>query len=584
MHGDTIELFMWGFQSSFRFNVERAVEHTLEELGVAGEPTVLLVGVLAPGGSRHPICIEPEDGSVVPADFSDFDARAAALYQQDPDSRMIRSDPRHHTLMQQRNRHRAAAAAIAEILERKDGEELRFFVGMPTLVEEHFVYPAIGVPRQLVAQTPRLTATEIPEAPWLGVTPSLLEGAILALLRSCSRALLGPDPGDGLGIGVEPADTTRAGARSLLDTVVALAGNEYRPSFLDGLNRVSTTRYEQRLGLGRFIVAAADSQFTETAMVLRRPLRIGETRAVRKLLEASRVRGEGLLTDGAAVYGLGHIRDDYEPGSESVFEVLVVGHGSWELQHSGHILMAVENGAARVGAPPLQRQRFDEITSRVFARGGCDTDALWALAEAARLAEHGTMLVVSERASEEAERLQGQAMAVTPVPLEPSVVEQVTAIDGALLVDPHGTCHAFGVILDGTAVESGDRSRGARYNSAVRYLASASAATMIMLVSEDGMINLLPDLRPRMSRAALEGMMSDLRAAAALEPVHPERFYKAYNRVKAASFYLNSELCKEANRLVAEHWERRRAAGAQLWTTEPDLVPDSEMSDEYLSD
>jgi hypothetical protein len=45
------------------------------------------------------------------------------------------------------------------------------------------------------------------------------------------------------------------------------------------------------------------------------------------------------------------------------------------------------------------------------------------------------------------------------------------------------------------------------------------------------MINLLPDLRPRMRRADLDSMLAELREAAAIEPVHAERFYKAYRRV-----------------------------------------------------
>ena len=82
--------------------------------------------------------------------------------------------------------------------------------------------------------------------------------------------------------------------------------------------------------------------------------------------------------------------------------------------------------------------------------------------------------------------------------------------------------------------DEGDRSRGARYNSAVKYLASAAGTlTVILLVSEDGMINLLPDLRPRMRRADLDAMLADLREAAAIGPVHAERFYKAYRRIGA---------------------------------------------------
>jgi hypothetical protein len=83
----------------------------------------------------------------------------------------------------------------------------------------------------------------------------------------------------------------------------------------------------------------------------------------------------------------------------------------------------------------------------------CDSDALSALAEAARL--------------------ESQVLTVEPTRLDGSLVGKVTGIDAAVLVDPSGYCHAIGVILDGTATGEGDRPRGARYNSAVKYLASA---------------------------------------------------------------------------------------------------------------
>jgi hypothetical protein len=231
----------------------------------------------------------------------------------------------------------------------------------------------------------------------------------------------------------------------------------------------------------------------------------------------------------------------------------------------------------------LRRERLDDIAGRVF--GECDTDALWSLATAAADAEHGTMLVISERAAEEAARVESQALTIEPTRLDDTLVRQVTGIDGAVLVDPSGSCHAIGVILDGVATSTGDRSRGARYNSAVKYLASAEdTPTVILLVSEDGMINLLPDLRPRMRRADLEAMLARLREAAAIEPVDAERFYKAYRPVAEAAFYLSPDQIEEVNALRDDHWERRKAEGASIWVNETPLRPDPEMNDEYLID
>ena len=61
-----------------------------------------------------------------------------------------------------------------------------------------------------------------------------------------------------------------------------------------------------------------------------------------------------------------------------------------------------------------------------------------------------------------------------------------------MLIQPDGTCHAIGAILDGLATEKGDSSRGSRYNSAVRYVNSSKYPVLAVVVSEDGWIDLLP--------------------------------------------------------------------------------------------
>ncbi len=71
-------------------------------------------------------------------------------------------------------------------------------------------------------------------------------------------------------------------------------------------------------------------------------------------------------------------------------------------------------------------------------------------------------------------------------------------------------CHTIqsraGVILDGLATTKGDSSRGSRYNSAIRYYEhfGKDAPLVIVVVSEDGMINLIPDLRPQIKHSLIE--------------------------------------------------------------------------------
>ena len=261
----------------------------------------------------------------------------------------------------------------------------------------------------------------------------------------------------------------------------------------------------------------------------------------------------------------------------------MLGDGTWELRHHGLALVTVEYGSPKLPRERLQKSRFCDVVLRVLGSAS-DVEALWTLVETASDAEHGTMIVISAEAEIEADRLSGQGLPVVAASLQPDVVQNVVRIDGAILVDLGGFCHGLGMILDGTAQGDGDRSRGARYNSAVKYLTGTSAPAVIGIVSEDGMINLRPDLRAQMRRSDIAQAMDDLRTAAAIEPVHPERFYKAFDHVKALRFYLSPDQCEEANRLRSEHWDRRRAAGAEIWIHEEPLTPDPGMDDSYLLD
>lgn len=576
----SITLFMWGFQGSFRRSVEMGLEQSLRVLGIAAEPTVFLIGLLAEGGSRHPLCLEPEDGPIVPADFDGLDEKATELYEQDPDSKLHFSSRWHHEMRHREMRHRAYGTAISEVLEEKLG--LRFFVGLPTLVEEHFVFTAVGLPEETLDAAPQLrSGIALDRYP---VTQSLLRGAIDETLRLSSRALHDPTAGSGISLGEDPADVAKAAGNALVRSATMLSGYEMPSELFDGLNRVATMRYERRVGNGSLILADAGSEHVIRSVTLREPVPIRETRTLRKLLEISSLRGESLLTDGNEAYGFGRQGEKYPEASESVFKVVVSGDGVWELRHSEVRLVTVRFGAPQLPEQPLGRDWLDEVCSRVFQE--CDTGALWALARSARNAEHGTMLVISEGAADEATRLKSQALTIEPARLAEEFVGNVTGIDGAVLVDPFGICHAMGVILDGTASSEGDRSRGARYNSAVKYLASAGkeTPTVILLVSEDGMINLLPDLRPRMRRVDRDTMLAELRNAAAIQPVHAERFYKAYRRVEANAFYLSPEQIEEVNALRDDHWQRRIAEGATIRVIDSDLRPDPEMSDDYLKD
>ena len=209
-----------------------------------------------------------------------------------------------------------------------------------------------------------------------------------------------------------------------------------------------------------------------------------------------------------------------------------------------------------------------------------DVADLWALARTASEQEHGTMLVVHRDAANEAARLVPQAQLIEPVRLQDDMLRAMTNIDGAVLVSPDGLCHAVGVILDGTATGQGDSARGARYNSAVRYRQAAGDACLVIIVSEDGMINLLPDLRPRVDPARVEAAVAALEDAAA-GTINFERFYRCRDHVSTLAFYLDAEQCERINR-AHDLVEDTRWAQSTMRVTQTPFQVDPEMNAEYF--
>jgi hypothetical protein len=65
-------------------------------------------------------------------------------------------------------------------------------------------------------------------------------------------------------------------------------------------------------------------------------------------------------------------------------------------------------------------------------------ELLYEIIKATAMLQHGGLLVISNRAEQEAKRLGGQAVRVKPFPLRVENVPRLTAIDGAVLIDSSG--------------------------------------------------------------------------------------------------------------------------------------------------
>ena len=301
------------------------------------------------------------------------------------------------------------------------------------------------------------------------------------------------------------------------------------------MNRITSLSYERTGAEGRLLIAGRESTAGWTRVLFRKPVALHDTRAVRKLLELSD-DATAVLADYNEAYGLGTCN----PVAPDALEVLVRGHADWEVSFAGLALLRVSYGRARLPAPRLDREKFEDAASRTA--GSADLNRIWAVVQAAQASGRGMTLVISHNPEAEASRLGGQAVPIEPLALDPADIVRLGRVDGAVVLGPDGHCHAFGVILDGEAVAGqGDPSRGSRFNSAVRYQRTRAPKSLLVVISDDGLVDLIPNLMPRVHRREVESAVSAFCLCCETEPVDGEEFGRTHRRVEDLRFYLNAD-------------------------------------------
>lgn len=110
-------------------------------------------------------------------------------------------------------------------------------------------------------------------------------------------------------------------------------------------------------------------------------------------------------------------------------------------------------------------------------------------------------------AASPAPKLRGR-LKFSPRARRPWLVDEGAALERLAILGPR-VCHAIGVILDGAANAKGTPSRGARFNSALRYV-HGYPGRLAVVVSEDGHVDLFPRLRPQIEKAELDSLLSQL--------------------------------------------------------------------------
>ena len=572
---DVIDQFMWGFQQSFRFEIQWVTEQALSQVGVPLEVedvTAVLVGIAQDQGLRHQICVEPEDGLLTNYHLIGVIDNAAALYRADPESNVFHTDQRIHDMRQKRTFLQSRGSAIVESIGASGMfKGLSFFVSSSAPIGGYEVHSCIGIPSKALDSLPAFEESVVNRV-YTG--RSLQHEVIAECLRRADKALYLPDPGAGLLTLGSPEEIINAAAEQFSKGATWRTAGMTTDLF-STVNAFASLTYERAGAGGHLVITSKQNVDRGLKVRFQRPVRLSDARSMRKLLELSD-SSMLVLSDYQYAYGLGSICS-----APDVVEITITGHAKWELSVNGESFLRVSYGNATLPRPPFDFERLKDVAERTV--GSVDLNRIWEIIEQAQVSGHGTTIVVSNDPEGEADRLGREAVPIVADHLGATETVRLGLVDGALLLGPDGRCHAFAVILDGNATALGDRARGSRFNSAVRYQSTTEIGSFLVVISDDGSVDLIPQLKPRVYRDEVEAAVQAFCACAGSVPVDGEAFAKTYNRVRSLAFYLDGDQCLRVNESHDKEMCRRLEAGG-IAMLDRILDTDPMMKESYFWD
>jgi len=270
------------------------------------------------------------------------------------------------------------------------------------------------------------------------------------------------------------------------NTIEMLLSNQFRDSRLvecfQIITHISSQYYESARSIG--IIAFTRNSDEAIIPIEDLPFTLDYSKLLRKLLETTRYN-YCLLVSNFKLYGIGN-------PSTTILKYKITGHLTWDLiDETDNQVLRYKQGRYYL---PLSTE-IEEL-HKLDRKDKFSNDmkkTLNVIVNNLHLAEHGALIIISNEAKREAERLCRKSMgllAKNPISiLEASVLKALTSVDGAVFLDENGQCYAFGVILDGKAGVQGNPARGSRYNSAKTYVANCAVECLqvyAIVRSEDG--------------------------------------------------------------------------------------------------
>ncbi len=581
MGGHDINLFMWGYQSHYRIQIQRLARDVLKRLGAPSEMEVLLVGARSPNSdNRNPVCIEPEDGKWPLSLFDGLIDSIEFAYNNHEMQNLYFGDAPSMRDKPEWMRQDSVRTSVEQALKGFDEEhDVTSFCGAARRIDDHYVTPIIQIPNSLFLQYPPLGHMPLKKGNNENGYRSLIHSAMGAVLHEATEGLNKPEPGRSTHRSMRDAEEIiRIAAKKFMHTPGLSIERQYMHDDLFAtLNLVSSLMYEGSKGIGHLILVDPKNDVVEFMVKFAEPVTLREPRWVRKVLQMA-TTGIGIIADSQRIYGLGRLNEWHEPLTQDAFLVVFIDHYHWELRCGNQALLRSHYGEPKLPQEPFDKAAFIANYARLFPDTSQDNGLnLWNLMLAQVRQEHGSMIVVAEDAASEASRLSKQGTRIEPTLLSEALLRSVSGIDGTILLDPAGFCHAIGIILDGEATEQCTPSRGSRYNSGVRYVHKGSHRRLAIVVSDDRTVDIIPQLRGLVSRSMIELHVSRLENAT-LNNYHDSRNWLDKHR-----FYLSVQQCSKLNKAIDRLDNLPRDVGLIYFGTDRFEVH-PEMNESYLID
>lgn len=474
----------WPDSPAFLQGLQRLATRLSSVLGFEGNPTARLLAIPPHGSNDAPHWIDHEPGPCTEASLGPLAERVRAWRRcRDAGQRILASG------------HRLSL----EYHETGEGE-FRYLGSLPTRRSGADVLPLIRMDHRAMESVPNMDGAPIDHITSIEGSRSLVAASFWRLLEEAGHELTRDRPGyyiDWFDRNVRGL-LREAGSRLLIRAemmnldVLPLGSMPPLGILYSAATEIAGTPYEGEWCEGDLIIARPDDEDISGELYFEEPIPLEQSRWARKVLQMSRAP-VGAVCDGATVTRLGSVRNPAQ--CSDVFVIRFLGDHRWELRFRDRAIMRVEYGVPSLPAPPIEPAFVDaEVTAWLGHDDPTAVARIRTVVVAASRTRHGTLVVIDREADAQATRLAGQSTLVRRVELNADLVNLVAGIDGAIFLDADGMCRAVGVILDGiTEPDVGTRARGARYNSAARYVRWRGRNALAFVVSEDGGVDCLPE-------------------------------------------------------------------------------------------